>query len=180
VFTVNLLSRAELELFQDQILAVYRRAFNIPSGPEGDQAIAHFKVNALERHAARPGFRCCVAVQASAVVGLAYGYSGGPGMWWYDHVTPAMTPQMIREWLSDYFEFVEFAVNPDAQRTGVGAKIHAVTLEGLPHRTAALSVAASNDSAIRFYRKHGWTPILEDFRGFGPPYMIMGKTLREP
>jgi ribosomal protein S18 acetylase RimI-like enzyme len=169
----------ELDLFQDQILAVYRRAFNISVGPEGDQAIAHFKANALERHAARPGFRCCVAVQASAVLGFAYGYSGGPGMWWYDHVTPAMTPHMIQEWLSDYFEFVEFAVNPDVQRASIGAKIHAAILEGLAQRTAALSVEGTNESAIRFYRKHGWTPILEDFRGFGPPYMIMGKTLRE-
>jgi predicted GNAT superfamily acetyltransferase len=44
------------------------------------------------RHAARNGFRMITAHEGDRLVGLAYGYVGGPGEWWHDRVSAAMTP----------------------------------------------------------------------------------------
>lgn len=92
----------------------------------------------LGRHSEREGFRLVVAYEGGEIVGFAYGFDGGEGGWTWGVIEPLLSEGEIEAWLSDYFEFVDFAVSPDARGRGVGGRLHDELLRGLPHRTSAL------------------------------------------
>jgi ribosomal protein S18 acetylase RimI-like enzyme len=55
--------------------------------------------------------------------------------------------------------FWHLYVDPKFQRRGVGDALHDAALAAIRARgfdTAKLDVAAANEKAVRFYRKHGW------------------------
>jgi ribosomal protein S18 acetylase RimI-like enzyme len=90
-----------------------------------------------------------------------------------------MSPDQIKRWLSDYFEFVELAVHPDVQGQGTGGQLHDRLLAGLPHATAALSTRQAETRALALYRRRGWVTLLENFHFPGnlDRWLIMGKDL---
>jgi ribosomal protein S18 acetylase RimI-like enzyme len=135
----------------------------------------------LPRHAERDAFRFFAALDDDgAVVGFAYGYTGGAGQWWTDRVAAAMTPEARRSWLEPpHYEVVELHVRPESQRGGVGSALLDVLLDGLPHRQALLSTQIANEKARPFYEKHGWQVVVPEL-SFGPgyaPFCVYGKRL---
>jgi ribosomal protein S18 acetylase RimI-like enzyme len=115
-----------------------------------------------------------------AVAGFAYGYTGGPGQWWTDRVSGAMTAGTRADWLDPpHYEVVELHVRPESQRAGVGTRLLAELLAGLPHERALLSTQVDNAKARPFYEKHGWEVVIPDL-SFGPgyaPFCVYGKRL---
>jgi ribosomal protein S18 acetylase RimI-like enzyme len=136
----------------------------------------------LPRHVRRDGFRFLAARAADGTLaGIVYGYLGGPGQWWHDLVSAAMTPAQRARWLAaGHFEFVELHVAPAFRRRGLGSRLHDEVLAGLDSPTAVLSTQCDNNAAIRLYERRGWQLVLEPIV-FGPeypPYRIMAKDLR--
>jgi ribosomal protein S18 acetylase RimI-like enzyme len=132
------------------------------------------------RHAVRDGFRMITAREGDRLVGLAYGYLGGPGEWWHDRVSAAMTPEQRAEWLPPgHFELVELMVSPAERRRGLGGRLHDAVLAGLEAPTAVLSTQVFNESALVLYRSRGWELLLQAIDLAAPtPYVVMGKRLR--
>ena len=135
----------------------------------------------LPRHAARDAFRFLVALHDDGTLaGFAYGYTGGTGQWWTDRVSSAMDAELRRRWLEPpHYEVVELHVRPEDQRSGIGARLLAALLDGLPHRQALLSTQVDNRKARPFYEKHGWEVVIPEL-GFGPgyaPFCVYGKRL---
>lgn len=172
-------SAADLPGLLPGIAAVYQRAFELPPYNQGQGDRVAFEA-AILRHAERPEF--CgywVCGPQSRVVGFAYGYAGGPGQWWYDIIAPALGTQLASGWLSDYFEFVELAVDPAYQGQGAGARLHDTLLACTRRATAVLTTAQVETPALWLYRKRGWVTLLADFLfpGDSLPRQIMGKKL---
>lgn len=133
----------------------------------------------LPRHTQRHGFRAVVAREGDRLLGLAYGYLGGPGQWWYDRVAAAMTAEQRARWLPPgHFELAELMVSPRARRRGLGAALHDAVLEGLPGPTAVLSTQPDNEAALALYRNRGWEVVVESVDLAAPVrYLVMGKEL---
>ena len=74
-------------------------------------------------HMRRPGWAAVGWLDsADVLVGIAYGYTGGPGQWWFEEVRRGLRNAGPQEqhWLQSYFELPELHVRPDAQgRTGL-------------------------------------------------------------
>jgi ribosomal protein S18 acetylase RimI-like enzyme len=135
----------------------------------------------LPRHAGRRAFRFLAArTDGGKLAGFAYGYEGGPGEWWHDHVASAMTPEQRGEWLAPgHFEFVELQVAPELEGRGIGGRLHDALLTGVRGPTAVLSTQRSNERALGFYARRGWETIVEDM-DFGEgyqPFVVLGKRL---
>lgn len=95
---------------------------------------------------ARPPYtRAVVATTAGAVVGFA---ATGPPLVPADRADPT---------LGDLYALY---LDPDVWRQGIGTRLHAAALDrlrscGFTH--AGLWVLDTNERALRFYRRHGWT-----------------------
>lgn len=170
---------AELPALLDGILDVYARAFAAPPYRQGQGDVVSFEAT-IQRHAERDefcGYWACG--ERNQPVGFAYGYHGGAGQWWYDIVAPVLGPERVREWLADYFEFVELAVDPDFQGQGIGGRLHDTLLACTRRSTAALTTAEAGTPALHLYRKRGWVTLLHNFifPGDNLPRQIMVKRL---
>ena len=154
--SVTLLSSAEAIAQRDALADVYRAAFGAPGYDEGEESAARFRDEQLPLHATRDGFRCAVAHDGEALVGFAYGYTGERGQWWSDQVAANASADVVERWLGGHFEFVELAVDPAAQRQGLGSALHDTLLAGLPHERALLTTYTDDRPAPRLYRRLGW------------------------
>jgi ribosomal protein S18 acetylase RimI-like enzyme len=179
MLTIHPFSQQDLPEVREDIKEVYRWAFAGLPFNETEVDVDGFAYT-LEQHARRAGFRGLIAYNGDgALIGFAYGYTGHPGQWWYETVAASMSPDQIKRWLPDYFEFVELAVHPDAQGQGTGGQLHDRLLAGLPHATAALSTRQAETRALALYRRRGWVTLLENFHFPGnlDRWLIMGKDL---
>ncbi len=165
----------------EDIVVIYREAFGQAPYFKNDADVRSF-TSVLPRHMQRDNFRCVVAREDDTqdILGFAYGYTGEAGQWWHDLVIRKMTPEDADFWMTNVFEVVELAVRPSALGRDYGGRIHDALLQGLPHRTAALSTYQVETSASKMYEKRGWTTLLSNFifPGYTEPYRIMGKMLR--
>jgi GNAT superfamily N-acetyltransferase len=165
---------------RDQIVDVYDRAWTrtlFYPGAANTQTLGE----RLIQQAGNPDFRLCVAVEAGAAVGFAYGYASVPGGWWRQSVAAQLRGQDWHKWLDDCFEFAELAVVPDFQGRGVGGLLHYGLLHQLQQSTSLLSTQKANLSALSFYKARGWI-VLNDWMLFSnrtEPYVIMGLDLTE-
>jgi len=141
----------------DRIVEVYRAACREPPYLEDETSVERFATS-FTRDAGADGFRCVVVEHGDQVVGFGYGYSGGPGSWWYDHVADALDPRARERWLVDYLELVELAVLPGRHGEGIGGAAHDALLGAASQRTAALTVVPGT-VAGSMYRRRGWQPI---------------------
>jgi hypothetical protein len=63
-------------------------------------------------HVRRPGWRAVGWLDpAGPLIGIAYGYTGGPGQWWYEEVRRGVRPRHTAM-TDDYFELTELHVRP--------------------------------------------------------------------
>jgi GNAT superfamily N-acetyltransferase len=180
---IRVLTPQEAEGAAGQILSVYQAAFSMPPYRESDRNVAWF-AGSFRQHTRRVGFRCVAAKEApgSPVIGFAYGFTSQPGHWWREVVADALGPDPAERWLGDAFAFAELAVDPAFQGRGYGGRLHDALLENLPHRTAVLSTIMAETTALRLYRKRGWSTLLSGFffPGVDDPYLILGKEVARP
>ena len=131
----------------------------------------------LPRHARRNGFRWVGAVDDGTVVGMAYGYLGGPGEWWHDRVAEAMTDEQRARWLAPgHFELVELMVDPEHRRRGIGRALYDELLRDY-RGAVVLSTQTDNEEALALYRSLGFVIIVPeiDLGGGDRMYCILGR-----
>ncbi len=170
--TISTLVPQMVEAHIPQLLRAYRQIYGLPL--DAGSGFAPM----LTEHAQRVGFRLCVAYGAQGgLVGFGYGFVGQPGQAWRDGLAAALGPTATAYWLSNYFEFAEFGVIPEARRRGVAGRLYDALFSALPFPRGVLTVRESNLPARRFYESRGWQPLHQDFyapSGRGP-YIIMGR-----
>lgn len=140
-------------------------------------------------HMRRPGWRAVGWLDAAGtLLGVAYGYTGGPGQWWYEEVRRGVrggragTP----DWLSDYFELTELHVRPDAQGGGLGEGLLRALLAGVEHGAVLLSTPEYGPHppgrAWQLYRRVGFQDVLRNhrFTGDSRPFAVLGRPLPLP
>ena len=131
----------------------------------------------LPRHARRRGFRFVAAVEGDKLVGLAYGYIGGPGEWWHDTVAASMTNEQRARWLAPgHFEFVELMVDPSYRRRGIARALHDELLRDRRGRVV-LSTQTDNEEALGLYRRLDWEVVVPeiDLGGGDRMYCVLGR-----
>jgi ribosomal protein S18 acetylase RimI-like enzyme len=137
-------------------------------------------------HVRRPGWRATGWLDdRGALIGIAYGYTGGAGQWWYEEVRRGLrgTAAEARGWLRDYFELTELHVRPDAQGSGLGEGLLRSLLGGVQEGRVLLSTPEygprSPGRAWRLYRRTGFEDVLRDhrFTGDSRPFAVLGATL---
>src|SRR4051812_44858995 len=90
-------------------------------------------------HVRRPGWRAVGWLDpAGTLLGIAYGYTGGPGQWWYEEVRRGLRGE-LSAMTDDYFELTELHVRPDAQGGGLGEGLLRALLAGTGRRPGVLS-----------------------------------------
>ena len=141
-------------------------------------------------HVRRPGWRAVGWLDtADTLLGVAYGYTGGPGQWWYEEVRRGLAAtggaggSVAGEWIKDYFELTELHVRPDAQGHGLGEGMLRALLDGVPSARVLLSTpeygADAPGRAWRLYRRAGFQDVLRDhrFTGDARPFAVLGRAL---
>jgi ribosomal protein S18 acetylase RimI-like enzyme len=138
-------------------------------------------------HARRPGWRAVGWLDpAGPLLGIGYGYTGGPGQWWYDEVRRGLHGDAGTGWTDDYFELTELHVRPDAQGTGLGEGLLRALLDGVGSARVLLSTPEHGPRppgrAWRLYRRLGFRDVLRDhlFTGDSRPFAVLGRTLPLP
>jgi ribosomal protein S18 acetylase RimI-like enzyme len=137
-------------------------------------------------HVRRPGWRAVGWIDtAGTLLGIAYGYRGGAGQWWYEEVRRGLAhagPDAQR-WLQDYFELTELHVRPDAQGHGLGEGLLRALLAGTSCARVLLSTpeygGQAPGRAWRLYRRTGFRDVLRDhrFTGDARPFAVLGREL---
>lgn len=140
-------------------------------------------------HVRRPGWRAVGWLDAAgALLGIAYGYAGGPGQWWFEEVRRGMRQgnPSNQDWLADYFELTELHVRPDAQGSGLGEGLLRALLAGSDRHRVLLSTpeygANPPGRAWQLYRRTGFRDVLRQhrFTGDARPFAVLGRELPLP
>ena len=158
----------------DELLRVYVDAMRYP------ELSLEYRRPIWADHSRRQGFRALVALDArSAVVGLCYGYTGGPQQWWYSEVRRGLTDREAARWMSSYREVTELHVRPDRQGGGIGETLLRRFLAGASESTVLLSTPEGENRAWRLYRRMGFADVLRHYRFSGDPrpFAILGRPL---
>jgi ribosomal protein S18 acetylase RimI-like enzyme len=137
-------------------------------------------------HVRRAGWRATGWIDTSgSLIGIAYGYAGASGQWWYDEVRRGLAgaPPEAQDWLLDYFELTELHVRPDAQGDGLGEGLLRTLLSGTERSRVLLSTPEygrhAPGRAWRLYRRTGFRDVLRDhrFTGDSRPFAVLGREL---
>ncbi|GEL25496.1 acetyltransferase [Pseudonocardia sulfidoxydans NBRC 16205] len=163
----------------DEALAVYVAAMGYP------RSTARQRRSLWLDHGRRPGWRAVGWLDAAgALVGIAYGYSGGAGQWWYDEVRRGLDDDPAASlWLSDYLELTELHVRPDTQGARLGEGLLRALLTDTGHSRVLLSTPEYGERppgrAWRLYRRTGFVDVLRHhrFTGDARPFAVLGRTL---
>ena len=181
------LSSVELADHLGEALDVYVSAMGYPPGT------ARQRRNLWLEHTRRSGWRSVGWMDPGGhLIGIAYGYSGGPGQWWFEEVRRGLAARGAArdpaqpDWLHDYFELTELHVRPDAQGSRLGEGMLRALLAGVGHRMVLLSTPEyaprAPGRAWRLYRRLGFEDVLRDhrFTGDSRPFAVLGRTLPLP
>lgn len=166
-------NRAQLADCIAEVLEVYAEAMQVhPSAARGRRSV-------MRTHLDRAGLRAVAALDGTRLVGVGYGYLGGPGQWWHDHVRAALTAEQAAEWLDDAFEVCELHVRPGLQGTGVGRAVLDQLLGSTSAGTSVLTTPDAETRARRFYRAGGWVDLVGKLVFPGDPrsFAVLGRRL---
>lgn len=163
----------------DEALRLYVEAMGYPPGT------ARHRRSLWLDHTHRPGWKAVAWLGADdRLQGVAYGYTGGPGQWWFEEVRRGLRAQQAPpDWLADYFELTELHVRPDAQGGGLGEGLLRALLAGVHSRHVLLSTPEHDPAppgrAWRLYRRLGFADVLRRhrFTGDARPFAVLGRTL---
>ena len=156
-----------------ELIGIYLTAMRYP--PE----LAGARGALWEEHSHRDGFDCVVAVgHDEQIHGLAYGYRGAPGQWWYAEVRRGVSPAALPQ-LSDFFELTELHVHPAWQGRRTGETLLRRLADGRPERHMLLSTPEGENRAWRLYRRLGFGDVLRNYRFTGDPrpFGVLGREL---
>ena len=136
-------------------------------------------------HVRRPGWRAVGWLDpAGALLGIAYGYTGGPGQWWYEEVRRGLRGDPATALADDYFELTELHVRPDAQGRGLGEGLLRALLAGTDRAHGCCCRPRSTaprppGRAWQLYRRLGFRDVLRDhrFTGDARPFAVLGREL---
>lgn len=159
-----------------ELIDVYITAMRYPAD------LADARSVLWEEHSRRTGFSCVIASGAAdRIVGLAYGYRGAPGQWWYSEVRRGVVPTG-QEQLTDFFELTELHVHPEWQGQGLGEAMLRGLAKDRPERHILLSTPEGENRAWRLYRRLGFTDVLRNYRFTGDPrpFGVLGRELPFP
>jgi ribosomal protein S18 acetylase RimI-like enzyme len=174
------LSAEELTARLAEALQVYVSAMGYPPGTARQRRTLWLE------HLRRPGWRAVGWLDAGeTLLGISYGYAGGPGQWWYEEVRRGLAAGRADEqaWLRDYFELTELHVRPDAQGHGLGEGLLRALLSGTDRSRVLLSTPEYGEQrpgrAWQLYRRLGFTDVLRDHRFTGDfrPFAVLGRSL---
>jgi ribosomal protein S18 acetylase RimI-like enzyme len=175
---ITMLGQEAVTRATPRLVGVYAAAFAEPPHLQGKGDSERFRA-VFRSHRPRRGFLLAAARSADGLHGFAYGYLGGSGEWWHDHVAAGIDPAQTERWLRPgHLEVVELAVDPAYQRQGLGEQLlDTLTAESGASR-AVLSTRV-DAPAIGFYTRRGWRCIGElRFTRSGPLYAILARELR--
>jgi len=173
------LSQAEFTTRVGEALDVYVAAMGYP------RSTARQRRTLWLDHGRRPGWRAVGWLDpAGTLLGIAYGYGGGAGQWWYDEVRRGLgDAPHAAYWLSDYFELTELHVRPDAQGSRLGEGLLRALLTDTGYAKVLLSTPEYGDRppgrAWRLYRRTGFVDLLRQhrFTGDSRPFAVLGRPL---
>lgn len=180
------LSADQMRRHLHEALGVYIRAMGYPAAVRGHRAPL------WAEHALRHGWRAIAAFAQSAdtdagtartLVGIAYGYHGGPAYWWDRQVRDGLQRTGgDTAILTDYFELTELHVEPTFQGHGIGHGLLERLLDGRPEARVLLSTPEAGEEGNRawaLYRRAGFTDVLRDFLFTGDhrPFAVLCRTL---
>lgn len=171
-----LLSRLDPDEFRRRtpaLIDVYLTAMRYPPDLAGARSVL------WEEHSRRAGFSCVIAIGADdRVRGLAYGYRGAPGQWWYSEVRRGMGSGNQQQ-LADFFELTELHIHPDFQGHGLGETLLRALAADRPEHSMLLSTPEGENRAWRLYRRLGFTDVLRNYRFTGDPrpFGVLGRVL---
>lgn len=187
------LSSADMQRRLGEALAVYVDAMHYPRGTERQRASMWLE------HTQRAGWHCVAAVAAptetpdaaalgcAPLVGVAYGYRGGPDQWWQQQVVQGLRrvdsdDARIDELMSNYFELTELHIHPRAQGNGLGEALTRRLLSNRPESHVLLStpeILGESNRAWRLYRRLGFSDVIRGyhFAGDPRPFAILGRPL---
>lgn len=134
----------------------------------------------FKRHASYDGFKGLVAVNKDGeIIGFTYGYTSLEGQYYRGLLERHLTDEYTEKWLTNCFELVELAVDPDYRKKGIGRRLIVDLLDNVTNSTSVLTTQKSNINAQSLYKSLGWEEINSSFLPDGKtPYIIMGKKLR--
>ncbi|MEU1293900.1 GNAT family N-acetyltransferase [Streptomyces sp. NPDC005840] len=150
-----LLIRTVLPAEAPAVAALHRRARATcrPDGPDdGTDRTARWRETVV-----RPDGVVLCAVRAGRLIALAA-----------FHTEPRTAPDTVR--------LVQFHVDPDHWRDGVGTALHAACVEQWQaegRRTAVLNVRVGNMRARRFWAARGWSPDPGDPAGEEDQHLVL-------
>ncbi len=171
------LDRASFRARRDDLLDVYAEAMHV------DRRAAGSRRSILAAHEDREGLVTIAATDTDdRLVGIAYGYLGRPGQWWYDQVHKAMSAEQVDSWLAGAFEVCELHVRPALHGTGLGRALLEALLARTDAPTAVLTTPDEVETrARRFYRAAGWVELVRALRfpGDRRTFAVLGLPLAE-
>ncbi len=156
-----------------ELVAIYLTAMEYP------QQLAAARSVLWEEHSRRDGFDCVVGLGPdNRIHGLAYGYRGAPGQWWYSEVRRGVRPDVLPV-LSDFFELTELHVLPASQGRRLGETLLRTLAQDRPERHMLLSTPEGENRAWRLYRRLGFDDVLRNYRFTGDPrpFGVLGREL---
>ncbi len=157
-----------------ELIDVYLTAMHYPADLAGARGLL------WEEHSRRAGFSCVIATAADdRIRGLAYGYRGAPGQWWYCEVRRGVPAGSQQQELDDFFELTELHIHPNWQGHGLGEELLRELARDRPERRMLLSTPEGENRAWRLYRRLGFTDVLRNYRFTGDPrpFGVLGRDL---
>jgi ribosomal protein S18 acetylase RimI-like enzyme len=159
-----------------ELIGIYLTAMQYPVELAGARSVL------WEEHSRRDGFDCVVGVgRDDSIHGLAYGYRGAPGQWWYSEVRRGVQRAALPQ-LSDFFELTELHVHPAWQGRLLGETLLRRLADDRPERHILLSTPEGSNRAWRLYRRLGFGDVLRNYRFTGDPrpFAVLGRELPLP
>lgn len=182
------ISQRDMQLHIAEALRVYVSAMGYPRHTEDQRAPMWLE------HTYRSGWQAVAAFESASdpddrarMVGIAYGYRGGPDQWWYQQVSQGLRAlgaprERIRELLDQYFELTELHVDPSMQGRGLGEALARRLLSGRTESHVLLStpeIDGESNRAWRLYRRLGFADVVRQHQFAGDPrrFAVLGCAL---
>lgn len=156
-----------------ELIDVYLVAMHYPADLAGARSML------WQEHSRRTDFSCVIATGPDdRIRGLAYGYRGAPGQWWFSEVRRGVSAADQHQ-LDDFFELTELHVHPHWQGRGLGEALLRELARDRPEKRMLLSTPEGDNRAWRLYRRLGFTDVLRNYRftGDARPFGVLGRDL---